>query len=153
ILFRQICQPSGAVTLQDEKGKELQAVRGQLAPAAPPNLTPATKDLVVLALPYRSREHLTRKLKLEKVATRDLRFADAIQLLAADVAAGQGAKAQEVFTQALHNRNQRQLGLYVLLASAGQNLDAQNLDVVEEHPDAPLAQYLALHSSPVLRKQ
>src|SRR5437870_4750936 len=38
------------------------------------------------------------------------------------------------------------------LAACGQNLDAQNADVLGEHPDEPLAQYLALHSSPVLRK-
>src|SRR5205085_154197 len=49
-------------------------------------------------------------------------------------------------------RDQRQLGLYVLLAAAGQNLDAQNLDVLAEHRDEPIAQYLALHSSPVLRQ-
>jgi hypothetical protein len=153
ILIRQVCQAGGVVWLLDEKGKELDAVRGQLAPAEAPSLTPSTKDLVVLALPYRTREYLIQKRKLEKVANRDLRFADAIDLVAADVAAGQGARAQQVFTEALYNRNQRQLGLYVLLSSAGQNLDARSLDVVEEHPDAPLAQYLALHSSPVLRKQ
>src|SRR5262249_54205353 len=57
-----------------------------------------------------------------------------------------------VFQQALHARDQRQLGLYVLLAATGVNLDAQNADVLAEHLDDPVAQYLALHSSPVLRK-
>src|SRR5262249_32700676 len=79
-------------------------------------------------------------------------FADALDLLAADVAAGQGEEARKLFKEAFHGREQRQLGLYVLLAAAGQNLDSQNLDVLAEHPDEPLAQYLALHSSPVLRK-
>ena len=36
--------------------------------------------------------------------------------------------------------------------ACGQNLDSQNADVLSEYPDEPLAQYLALHSSPVLRK-
>src|SRR5262249_40687377 len=40
----------------------------------------------------------------------------------------------------------------VLLAACGMNLDAQNGDVLAEHLDEPVAQYLALHSSPVLRK-
>src|SRR5262249_23584161 len=60
--------------------------------------------------------------------------------------------AQQVFNRSFHSRNQRQLGFYVLLASCGVNLDAQSADVLAEYPDAPLAQYLALHSSPVLRK-
>jgi thioredoxin-like negative regulator of GroEL len=153
VLLRQVCQADGVVIILNEKGKELRVVRGKLAPAEQPILSPSTKELVVLELPYRSREYLIEKRKLQKVASRDLRFTDAIQLLATDVAAGNGVEAQKLFTEALHSRNQRQLGLYVLLASAGVNLDAQNLDVVDEHPDAPLAQYLALHSSPVLRKQ
>src|SRR5207302_9421726 len=69
-----------------------------------------------------------------------------------DVAAGTSAEAVKVFTQALHNRDQRQLGLYILLAASGANLDGQNVDVLAEHGDEPLAQYLSLHSSPVLRK-
>ena len=49
-------------------------------------------------------------------------------------------------------QNQRQLGYYVLLAACGQNLDADNGDVLAEHAESPLGQYLALFSSPVLRK-
>src|SRR5262249_806989 len=71
---------------------------------------------------------------------------------AANVASGNGSEARNIFQQALHNRNQRQLGYYVLLAAVGQNLDAQNLNVLDDHPDAPLAQYLALHTSPTLRQ-
>ncbi len=40
----------------------------------------------------------------------------------------------------------------MLLAAAGQDLGGQGLNVVDDHPDAPLAQYLALHTSPVLRQ-
>jgi tetratricopeptide (TPR) repeat protein len=58
----------------------------------------------------------------------------------------------DVFKKAFYTRDQRQLGFYVLLAACGQNLDADHVDVMAEHPDEPLAQYLALHSSPLLRK-
>src|SRR5205814_3456782 len=115
-------------------------------------LKPDLKDLVVLPLPYRSREHIIQTRKLKDRRNEDLPFDDALALLAADFAAGNGESLLKVFRESFHGRDQRQLGLYVLLASAGQNLDAQNLDVLSEHRDEPLAQYLALHSSPVLRQ-
>ena len=43
----------------------------------------------------------------------------------------------------MHNRNERQVGYYVLLAAAGQDLGGQGLNVVDDHPDSGLAQYLA----------
>jgi hypothetical protein len=57
-----------------------------------------------------------------------------------------------VFHHGFYERNQRALGFYVLLAALGKNLDSQNLDVLHEHLNEPLAQYLALYRSPVLRK-
>jgi hypothetical protein len=126
--------------------------KGKLSEAVAPDIAPDTRRLVVLELPYRTREHLVKTLKLQSTTYEQMRFADARRLVAADVAAGNGAEAAKVFRQALHAREQRQLGLYVLLAACGQSLDAENLDVLAEHLDEPLAQYLALHSSPVLRK-
>jgi predicted Zn-dependent protease len=151
ILLRQVCEAGGTVRLLDKDGKEVGAFQGKLSQSAAPDLTPATEDLIVLHLPYRSREHVLKALKIEGVQYPNLRFADALQLLTADFAAGNN-EVVNVFRQALYARDQRQLGLYVLLAACGQNLDAQSLDVLSEHPDSPLAQYLALHSSPVLRK-
>src|SRR5207248_10493379 len=76
----------------------------------------------------------------------------ALALFAADFAAGNGESLVKLFKEAFHGRDQRQLGLYVLLAAAGLNLDAENLDMLGEHHDAVLAQYLAVYSSPVIRK-
>jgi hypothetical protein len=152
ILLRQTWDADGTVRLRDKKDKELAVRKAKLSEAIVPVLTPDTRDLVVLELPYRTREHLVKALKLENVNYQQMRFEDARRLLAADVAAGNGAEAVKVFKQALHAREQRQLGLYVLLAACGQSLDAENLDVLAEHLDEPVAQYLALHSSPVLRK-
>jgi hypothetical protein len=152
VLLRQVCEAGGSVRLLDKTGKELAVRHGKLSEPVAPDVSPDTRNLVVLDLPFRSREHLVKVLKLEKTGYEQMRFADALRLLAADVAAGNGAEAVKVFRQALHAREQRQLGLYVLLAAGGQSLDAENLDVLAEHMDEPLAQYLALHSSPVLRK-
>jgi tetratricopeptide (TPR) repeat protein len=152
ILLRQTCAGDGTVRLLGKDGKELHVRRGKLSEPIAPDLAPDTKDLVVLSLPYRTRAHVLKTRKIEGVQYPNLRFADALPLLAADVASGNGGEAANVFRQAFHAREQRQLGLYVLLAACGQSLDAQGLDVLGEHPDVPLAQYLALHSSPVLRK-
>jgi hypothetical protein len=80
-----------------------------------------------------------------------LRFEDGLALFAADLTSDSN-DALEVFRRCFHERNQRQLGFYVLLAAAGHNLDAEHVDVLSEHLDEPLAQYLALYTSPVLRK-
>jgi predicted Zn-dependent protease len=151
VLLRQVCEPGGTVRLLDKKGKELAVEAGKLSAPAEPDLTPDTKGLVVLNLPYRTRDHVVASRKLQKVQYANMRFADALELLAADFAAG-SAEAAKVFKEAFYSRDQRLLGFYVLLAACGQNLDAENLDVLGEYPDEPLAQNLALHSSPVLRK-
>jgi hypothetical protein len=121
-------------------------------PAEAPALRPDLGKLVVLDLPFRTAEHVSKALKIEKKQPAELTFAEARALLAAHVAAGNGEQALALFRQALHARDQRALGYYVLLAAAGANLDSDHGDVLGEHPDEPLAHYLALHSSPVLRK-
>jgi tetratricopeptide (TPR) repeat protein len=151
-ILRQVCEADGTVRLLDKEGKELHVRRGKLSVPVAPDLTVDTKNLVVFDLPYRTPDHVLRARKIEGQNYGQMRFADALPLLAAYFASGNGAEATKIFQQAFHGREQRQLGFYVLLAAAGQNLDADNLNVLAEHMDSPLAQYLALHSSPVLRK-
>ena len=57
ILYRLLCPADGTVKLLDAKGKELAVRPGTLAAGKAPELAPDTKGLVVLPLPYRSREH------------------------------------------------------------------------------------------------
>jgi tetratricopeptide (TPR) repeat protein len=152
IRYRLTLSPEGVVKLLDAGSKELTVRKSKLAPAKAPDLTADLKKLVVLALPYRTQEYIRESRKLEKKNLSELTFDDARALLAADIARGNASQAVTIFRQALWNRNQRELGYYVLLASCGVNLDGQNADVLADHPDEPLAQYLALHSSPVLRK-
>ena len=125
---------------------------GKVNDASAPELTPDVKNFVVLPLPYRSPEHVRKTLKMENKRNEDLRFEDGLALFAAYFGSGNGNEANNVFRQCFHGRNQRQIGFYVLLAACGNNLDAENGNVLAEHPNEPLAQYLAMYSSPVLRK-
>ncbi len=153
VLARQILDKDGSVRLLGKDNKELSVRKGKLTSAdQAPNIAPDTKNLVVLPLPYRTPEHVLQTLKAEKKNVQELRIAEALPLLAAYVGAGNAAKALEVFRTCFYAREQRQIGYYVLLASCGVNLDSENANVLAEHLDEPLAQYLALHSSPVLRK-
>jgi ferric-dicitrate binding protein FerR (iron transport regulator) len=142
----------GRVEITDGEGKEVETWNGKLAPVEAPDLKARLEELVVLDLPFRTREHVLKTYKIEKKRYADLTFRQATALLAADVAAGNAASALEVLEQGLVGRGQKALGYYVLLAAAGQNLDSEHGDVLGAHPDEPLAQYLALHTSPVLRR-
>src|SRR5262249_6415751 len=66
-------------------------------------------------------------------------------------AVGDASNATAVFQAALGQKDQRDLGYYVLLAAAGATLEG-GLDVLDAHPHEPLAHYLSLHSSSALRK-
>jgi tetratricopeptide (TPR) repeat protein len=150
-LLREVYDADGVVRGFDGQDKEVFVRKGKLAPAQAPDLKPDTKKLVVLPLPYRSRDHVLDTLKIRDKSYNTLRFEDGLALFASDVASGNN-DGLEVFRRCFHERNQRQIGFYVLLAAAGQNLDAEHVDVLAEHLDEPLAQYLALYTSPVLRK-
>jgi predicted Zn-dependent protease len=151
VLRRETYSADGVIKHLKGDGKELAVVKGVLRPTSAPDLKPDTRKLVVLSLPYRGREHVLKTRKIEKKDYAQLSFEDGLALLAADFAAGNN-EIVNVFQRCFANRDQHQLGLYVLLAACGQNLDSEHLDVLAHHPHEPLAQYLALHSSPVLRK-
>ena len=100
----------------DSAGKELTVRKGKLTASAAPNLTPETKDMVVLPLPYRTVEHVQTTLKIQKKTHGDLRFDEGLPLFAAHYAAGNVSEATGVFRDCFRNRNQIHLGFYVLLA-------------------------------------
>jgi predicted Zn-dependent protease len=149
---RETYSADGTVKVFDREDKVVFARKWALEDGGAPELKPAVKGLVVLDLPFRTPAHVRRTLELEKKQYNELTFAEAETLLAAFAANGEPEPAKQVFLGALGSREQRRLGYYVLLAAAGVNLDSDNLDVLEAHPHEPLAHYLALHSSPLLRK-
>jgi hypothetical protein len=152
VLYRESCGADGVVKLLDGDGKELSVLKGELRAAKEPVLTPDTKKLVVLPLPYRTLEHVRKELKVEKKRVEELRFEEGLALFAAAFGEQNKNEAWNLFRRCFRDRDQKQLGFYVLLAACGHNLDSQNVDVLAEHLNEPLAQYLALYSSPVLRK-
>jgi tetratricopeptide (TPR) repeat protein len=152
VLRREVLSETGTIKILDGDGKEIHAFKGTIEDDREPALTADVKNLVVLDLPFRTPAHVLRAMKIEKKPLADLTFDEARQLLTAHVAAGDAAQARQVFDQALARRDQRQIGYYVLLAAGGVNLDSDNVDVLDAHPHEPLAHYLSLHSSPVLRK-
>ncbi len=152
LLYRQAFGADGTITATDGDGKELSIVKATLGDGREPDLRADTKELVVLPLPYRDSDTVRKALGVQRKPLNELTFDEARALLAAEFAAGNGSGALNVCRQALFGRDQKQLGLYVLLAACGVNLDAGNVDVLDEHLHEPLAQYLALYSSPVLRR-
>jgi ferric-dicitrate binding protein FerR (iron transport regulator) len=152
IVARLTLAGDGTARLLDGKGNELSVRQGKLSATSAPELAADTKDLLVLPIPYRTPEHVRSALKLDKRANADLSLKEALPLFLAYVAQGNANEAQQLFQQVFHACEQRQLGYYVLLASCGVNLDSDHGNILAEHLDSPLAQYLALHTSPVLRK-
>ncbi len=142
----------GTLRLTDGKGKEHAVRQGKLTPAAAPPLVADTKDLLVVPLPYRTSAHVRKAHKLEKKNDNALTLKEALPVFVSYIAEGNANAAQNLFNQVFAAREQRQLGYYVLLAACGVNLDSDHGNVLAEHVDSPLAQYLALHTSPVLRK-
>jgi ferric-dicitrate binding protein FerR (iron transport regulator) len=151
-LFSEELTPDGVIRHLDTDGKPIATLKGSLAKTTAPELKPNVSDLVVLPLPYRTVEHVRKSLGIEKKSADTLTFDEGRALLAANFAAANTEETLRVFNECFHRRDQRQLGYYVLLAACGVNLDAEHTDVLAEHRDAPLAQYLALYTSPVLRK-
>jgi thioredoxin-like negative regulator of GroEL len=152
VLVRDVLGADGTVRLLDADGKEKSVHKWKIAAAAAPDLTPQTKGQVLLPLPYRTPEYVNELVKKEKKEGETLSPRLALLLFAAEFGRGNSSGANQVFREQFFNRDRRQIGFYVLLASCGQNLDAEHGDVLAEHPNEPLAQYLALYSSPVLRK-
>jgi Tfp pilus assembly protein PilF len=152
VLRREVYAADGGMTILDGDGKELATIQAKLVQGQEPDLKPDTRDLVVLSLPYRDAKTVRKMRGIENKSLDELPFDDALALLAAEYAAVDGTEALKVCRQSLFRRDQKQLGLYVLLAACGVNLDAGDADVLAEHLHEPLAQYLALHASPVLRR-
>ena len=81
----------------------------------------------------------------------ELTLAEGLPLFASHFGAGNALTGDATcLTPCFHLRDQKPLGYFVLLAALGHDLDS--VDVASINLDDPLAQYLALHTSPVLRK-
>jgi hypothetical protein len=151
VLWRQT-YAEGTVKEVAADGKEQVVLKGTLKAATAPALKPDLSKLVVLDLPYRSPAHVEKTHRIVDKPRERFTVEEARALLTAYVGKGDGGSALVIFRQGLARHDRHDIGWYVLLAAVGVNLDSDNGDVLGQHPDSPLAHYLALHSSPVLRK-
>src|SRR5208283_810249 len=103
----------GVVKLVNADGKELAVSKAKLSEATEPELTPDVKKLVVLPLPYRSRGHVVKTLRIEDKPVGDLPFEKALVIFAGEFGSQNANEANNVFRQSFHNRDQRQIGFYV----------------------------------------
>ena len=152
ILGRQTFDAAGTIRILDAQGTVKAVVAGKLEPTTAPEFAGAPKDTVVLSLPYRSAEHVKIALKIENKSHRELTLAQGTTLLGSYFGGGNAKEAGDLFVSCFQAREQNQIGYFVLLAALGVDLDTAPVDVASIHLDDPLAQYLALHTSPVLRQ-
>jgi tetratricopeptide (TPR) repeat protein len=153
-LYRETYEANGTVSVFDAKDKEVAAYHWTLSAAGEPDLKPDTKELVVLPLPFRTRDQVRQALKLENKGYPELKEDEALALFAAEFAAQNAGEVQQIFRQGFHARNIRPLGFYTLMAACGVNVDTDDaaLNVLAEHGREPLGKYLAYHSNPALRR-
>src|SRR5262249_11538453 len=113
--FRETLAADG-VRWFDKDGKERGAQKAKLAAAQAPRLTANLKDIVVLPLPYRTPEHIRAGLERDKKNLQQRPAEEALPLFAAYVGSRKADDALQLYRQVFHARDQRHLGLYVLLA-------------------------------------
>ncbi|HZU35165.1 MAG TPA: hypothetical protein VFA18_04610, partial [Gemmataceae bacterium] len=154
ILAREVYEANGTIRVLDGKGKQVVEQKWRLIPTTAPDLHPDTRGLVVLPLPWRTREHAVETFKIPANPNfEDMPEQEALALFAADFASN-NAEATQVFGRRFYSRDIKWLGFYTFLAAAGINVDAeqQYLNLMAEHPADTLAKYLAFHSNPELRR-
>ncbi len=156
VLARETYTADGIVKLLDGDDKVLAENKLSIEPAVQPDLSPNTKNLVVLPMPVRTIEHVYQSSK----QPRDGRFGqwsedDALKLLVANMIQDPSAVMQ-IVGQRFFAKGDRRAGFYTLLMASGRTWDPQGdhvmadgshvrFDPVADHPDSPLARYVFLH--------
>ncbi len=137
----------GTVTAADAEGKEVGAVKYQRKAAPAPDLDPDARELVVLPMPLRTRQHVLQ--------TRQPGFNGSIEtldketishLLNSDAATGATDTLAAIVLKRFVEAGDTRPGLAALLLSAG--ADVQGLVVHGKHVAEPLGSYLAWLKAP-----
>jgi tetratricopeptide (TPR) repeat protein len=175
VLYREFYRADGRVRLVDGSGKVAAERRFRVRPAARPNLVPDVKNLVVVPLPWRTHEDISRTQLggADGPSAEQIAKGDPLALLAAAFAVHDSRTLRKIFHQRFDRRALRHLGFCTLLAAGGANLDQElknaslvpfdlqmgilgamppagplpALTALYLRPDEPLAQYLAVVTS------
>jgi predicted Zn-dependent protease len=137
VLRRETYSPEGAVRLIDAGGKELSVRKPEQHTAKPPDLKPDVKELVVLPLPLRTREHIVASLGERWQGLDKLDEETALAMLPTACATGPSETVQIVRER--FGRDRR-LGFQTILAASGATLD--DLDAGDPKTTSPLARYI-----------
>jgi hypothetical protein len=156
VLVRETYAADGTVRLLDGDDNVLAEYKLAVEPAAEPDLTPDTKQLVVLPMPTRTIDHVFQTTQ----RPRDGRYDqwsedDALRLLAASVIQDPAA-AIEIVGRRFFAKGDRRVGFYALLLSSGVGWNPAEdhkladgtgvrSDPVADHPNSTLARYVFLH--------
>jgi ferric-dicitrate binding protein FerR (iron transport regulator)/tetratricopeptide (TPR) repeat protein len=154
VTYHETYGKDGTVKWFNGDGKELGQQKLQLQSAPAPNLQPETSHLVILPMPYRSRDHVRRDMQqvLAKgsEAYEGLGAEAALTLFAGELASQHPSDAVQLYQRCFHERGDRRLGFLTLLGSCG--VQTQSLpnyhDLFKSHADEPLARYLAQTCDP-----
>jgi tetratricopeptide (TPR) repeat protein len=146
-----IIRRAGAAASQ--KRAERKLVLGR---ATAPNLRPDVRQLVVVPMPLRTRDHILRLPATRwRGSYKTIDGNAAIALIAADSLTGNVADACRVFNQRFHQQDDWRLGFYTLLLAVPKICHRPNeldgdaempADVADAYPEQPLAFYLYYHA-------
>jgi tetratricopeptide (TPR) repeat protein len=162
-LRRETYDTDGTIRQWDHNGRLVALLTRNVRPAPAPDLAPATDELVVLPLPYRTSKWFDRAIRQRTMAqhapdapepskAEQEQRAEArrLELLATGFA--EGADVEELWQNLQSNRrhgDNEPLGCFTLLAASGVPVspvpreDMHWVDVLQAHPHAPLARYLS----------
>ncbi len=149
VLWRQLYHADGSVEWKNGEDKSLGKIERSVVPAQVPNLTPNTRELVVVALPIRTHDYWLAKDQangnpyfIEQAIVHDCLAQPNYQRVLAN------------FGMYFHAKGDRRLGFYTLMNASGVRLDegtprafpdrtTWTIDIEKEHPQNPLGMFLA----------
>jgi ferric-dicitrate binding protein FerR (iron transport regulator)/tetratricopeptide (TPR) repeat protein len=161
VIVRETYAPNGAITVEavgDKNGSS--TIELKTTPTAAPSLKPQVSGLVIVPMPLRSPEYWTKM--VGEYQLRHLPESEpdetVIGMIASHAVAQRGQTALELFGQRFHQHGDNRLGFYTLMAASGYPVQptfvwrprefvfgTEHFDVAGEHPQSPLARYLARH--------
>lgn len=153
IRLRTTFAPDGKVRVLNAKDELVRDYTLNATAAGAPNLKPKTKDLVVLPLPLRMRNHVMQTRKTNDNRPDRWSEENALMMLAADTAQ-YGYQVMQTVGRRYFPKGDRRIGFYTLISVSNyNNINPKQeyrygnvrvqFDVRKDHPKNPLAGFLA----------
>jgi tetratricopeptide (TPR) repeat protein len=140
LVMRTLFKADGTVRVLNSHDKELLTWKIERFDSAPVNLRPETKDLVVLPLPYRSKDHVQPLLK-PNGAYSEMSEADALKVVAAWFASGDFGSLSALINARYIKQNDNRLGFLTLMSLWTPHNTAVQ-PIFQSRKDDPMASFL-----------